>query len=41
VYEDIQTVLRLSDYKKYNRPSNYEDLIAAIETLVNNSHENV
>lgn len=41
VYEDSQTLLRISDYKKYNRPSNYEELITAIETLVNNSHENL
>lgn len=41
IYEDIQTVLRLSDYKKYNRPSNYEELIAAIGTMVNNSYENI
>jgi hypothetical protein len=39
VYEDIQHLLQGSDYKKYNKPSNYEELTETIKKLVNSNYE--
>jgi hypothetical protein len=39
VYEDIQPLLQVSDYKKYNKPSNYEELTETIKKLVNSNYE--
>lgn len=41
VFEDIQPLLRASGFKRYNRPTNYEELLATVKQLVNNNYENI
>jgi LPS sulfotransferase NodH len=37
VYEDIQPLLQASAFKRYNKPTNYEDLFTTVKKLVNNN----
>jgi len=41
IYENIQPVLKISDFNRYNKPVNYQELIDTIQILVNKENENI